>query len=438
MSGLANSAATGTAIRAEGLSKLYPLGERERYSALRDVLGRAATAPWTLLKRAKQETFWALQDVDLEVKHGEVLGLVGRNGAGKTTLLKILSRITKPTRGWAEIYGRVGSLLEIGTGFHPELSGRDNIYLSGAILGMSKKEIAGRFDEIVAFAELEKFLDMQVKHYSSGMYVRLAFAVAAHLETEILLVDEVLAVGDIKFQKKCLNKMGDAARAGRTVVLVSHQMNQIRRLCSRAVWMEGGTVRKDGNTSEVLGAYETAMFTADGKADGAQKKNEGARFLGWSIDGPGGEQSDDRRHLLTTTGRFRVRFRVEVTRPIRNGEHGIALYNAERQLIWGWAVPKLDLEAGIHEFVHEFPALPVRPGSYQWQVTLTDENQLFDSWDCSPEMVVETEQHQHYLDEWNGILNVPATFCHTIAAEQPRGGERETHSQGQPRAVTPE
>ncbi|HEU0368098.1 MAG TPA: ABC transporter ATP-binding protein, partial [Candidatus Acidoferrum sp.] len=208
------------AIRAEGLGKLYELGELERYSALRDSLARAVTKPWTFFRRRKKETFWALQDVSLEVRHGEVLGLIGRNGAGKTTLLKILSRITKPTRGWAEIYGRVGSLLEIGTGFHPELSGRDNIYLSGAILGMSKREIARKFDEIVAFAEIEKFLDMQVKHYSSGMYVRLAFAVAAHLEPEILLVDEVLAVGDIKFQKKCLGKMGDVAKAGRTVVLV--------------------------------------------------------------------------------------------------------------------------------------------------------------------------------------------------------------------------
>src|SRR6185295_5156711 len=163
---------------------------------------------------------------------------------------------TRPARGWAEIYGRVGSLLEIGTGFHPELSGRDNIYLSGAILGMSKREIARKFDEITAFAELEKFLDMQVKHYSSGMYVRLAFAVAAHLEPEILLVDEVLAVGDIKFQKKCLGKMGDVARAGRTVVLVTHQLNQIRRLCGRVFWIDGGRICRDGTAADVVGAYE--------------------------------------------------------------------------------------------------------------------------------------------------------------------------------------
>src|ERR1700746_1504198 len=251
------------AIRAEGLGKRYKIGQRERENALRNVLGSALRAPWKLLHREKKEILWALKDVDLEMKHGEVLGLIGRNGAGKTTLLKILSRITRPTKGWAEIYGRVGSLLEVGTGFHPELSGRDNIYLSGAMLGMKKREIRSKFDEIVAFAELEKFLDTQVKHYSSGMYVRLAFAVAAHLEPEILLVDEVLAVGDIKFQKKCLGKMGDVAKAGRTVILVSHQMNQIRRLCDRTVWVDAGSVRQTGPTAEVVSAYETAMTSPE-------------------------------------------------------------------------------------------------------------------------------------------------------------------------------
>src|SRR6266480_5280255 len=221
----------GIAIRAEGLGKLYRIGQRERENALRNVLGPILRAPWKVLKREKKETFWALKDVDLEVKHGEVLGLIGRNGAGKTTLLKILSRITKPTSGWAEIYGRVGSLLEVGTGFHPELSGRDNTYLSGAILGMSKREIERKFDEIVAFAEVERFIDTQVKHYSSGMYMRLAFAVAAHLEPEILVVDEVLAVGDAAFQKKCLGKMGDVAQQGRTVLFVSHNMAAVRKLC---------------------------------------------------------------------------------------------------------------------------------------------------------------------------------------------------------------
>src|SRR5207245_5309230 len=232
-------------IRAQGLSKRYQIGQLERENALRNVLGPILRAPWKLLKREKKETFWALRNVDLKVKQGEVLGLIGRNGAGKTTLLKILSRITRPTAGWAEIYGRVGSLLEVGTGFHPELSGRDNTYLSGAILGMSKREISSKFDEIVAFAELEKFIDTPVKHYSSGMYVRLAFAVAAHLEPEILFVDEVLAVGDARFQKKCLVKMGDVAKQGRTIIFVSHNVEAVTRLCNRCVLLQQGTVSND-------------------------------------------------------------------------------------------------------------------------------------------------------------------------------------------------
>src|SRR6266850_7750638 len=251
------------AIRAEGLSKRYRIGHRERYSTLRDVLARSLRAPWTLFRPAKNKTCWALKDVSLEVHEAEVLGLIGRNGAGKSTLLKILSRITRPTTGWAEIHGCVGSLLEVGTGFHPELTGRENTFLSGAILGMTRREIISKFDEIVAFAELEKFIDTPVKHYSSGMYVRLAFAVAAHLEPEILLVDEVLAVGDINFQKKCLGKMGDVSKAGRTVVLVSHQLNQIRRLCHRVVWIDDGSVRQDGPTHEVVSAYESAMLSGD-------------------------------------------------------------------------------------------------------------------------------------------------------------------------------
>src|SRR5881392_2776719 len=222
-----------TVIQAEGLSKLYRRGLQVD-DGLRHSLEAFLRSPVAWLRRKKEETFWALKDVSLEVREGEVLGLIGRNGAGKTTLLKILSRITRPTTGWAEIYGRVGSLLEVGTGFHPELTGSENTFLSGAILGMSKKEIARKFDEIVAFAELEKFIDTPVKHYSSGMYVRLAFAVAAYLEPEILLVDEVLAVGDASFQKKCLGQMDRVARReGRTVLFVSHNMAAVSALCTK-------------------------------------------------------------------------------------------------------------------------------------------------------------------------------------------------------------
>src|SRR3989440_1070273 len=221
-----------TVIQAEGLSKLYRRGLQVD-DGLRHQLEAFLRSPVASLRRKKEETFWALKDVSLEVREGEVLGLIGRNGAGKTTLLRILSRITRPTTGWAEIHGRVRSLLEVGTGFHGELTGRENTFLSGSILGMSKREIERKFDEIVAFAEIDEFIDTPVKHYSSGMYVRLAFAVAAHLEPEILIVDEVLAVGDTSFQKKCIGKMGEVARSGRTVLFVSHNMGAVAELCTR-------------------------------------------------------------------------------------------------------------------------------------------------------------------------------------------------------------
>src|SRR6202166_931624 len=232
---------TDIVVRLERIGKQYHIGRKlnGRKSVL-DVVTDALISPfrWAggLLRRVTgatdaDQTIWALRDVSFEIKRGEIVGIIGGNGAGKSTLLKILSRITEPTAGSGEIHGRVGSLLEVGTGFHPELSGRENLFLNGAILGMRKVEIERKFDEIVAFAEIDKFIDTPVKHYSSGMYVRLAFAVAAHLEPEILLVDEVLSVGDINFQKKCLGKMGEVAKGGRTVVLVSHQLNQMRRLC---------------------------------------------------------------------------------------------------------------------------------------------------------------------------------------------------------------
>ncbi len=260
-------------IRCEGLSKQYRIGQRESYKALRDVLTEAATASFRRLRSAVRNgngsesrnskveirncspTFWALDDVTFEVKRGEVLGIIGRNGAGKSTLLKILSRITKPTRGHAEIHGRVASLLEVGTGFHPELTGRENIYLNGAILGMRKTEIERKFDEMVAFAEIEKFIDTPVKRYSSGMYVRLAFAVAAHLEPEILVVDEVLAVGDAAFQKKCLGKMDEAARGGRTVLFVSHNMQAVAQLTERCILLSKGKIAFDGQTTEGIRLY---------------------------------------------------------------------------------------------------------------------------------------------------------------------------------------
>jgi lipopolysaccharide transport system ATP-binding protein len=297
----------------------------------------------------------------------------------------------------------VRSLLEVGTGFHNELTGRENIYLSGSILGMRKREIERKMDEIVAFAEVENFINTPVKHYSSGMYVRLAFAVAAHLEPEILLVDEVLAVGDINFQKKCLGKMGDVAKQGRTIVLVSHQMNQIRRLCQRVLWMDAGKVRSNGPAYDVLAAYESAMYAGD-RSEGLKRESGAkAQFLRWEITHP----TNENRHTLRTLGATTVSFTLELAEPIRNGQCGLALFNAERQLMWARAEQALRFEAGKHVLSHTFPSLPLRPGAYQWQVSVWDEDEMLDLWDCLPEMTIGTDVQQHHLDEWNGILNLP-------------------------------
>lgn len=258
-------------VRAERLSKQYRIGERQKYKALRDILTDAMCAPFRLAasmfagsdrEMLEQATIWALKDVSFEIKQGEVVGVIGRNGAGKSTLLKILSRITEPTAGFVDLHGRVGSLLEVGTGFHPELTGRENIYLNGSIIGMKKREINRKFDEIVSFAEIEQFLDTPIKYYSSGMHMRLAFSVAAHLEPEILLVDEVLAVGDAAFQKKCLGKMGSVAREGRTVVFVSHNMAVVQSLCQRCFLFEKGQMALSGNPLECVDRYLSESFLA--------------------------------------------------------------------------------------------------------------------------------------------------------------------------------
>ncbi len=267
-----------TAINIENLSKKYVIGhqKRERYTALRDVMMHKLRGIRERLRHplspnreeVETEEFWALKDINLEIKRGDRVGIIGRNGAGKSTLLKILSRITEPTKGRVHIYGRVASLLEVGTGFHPELTGRENIYLNGAILGMSRAEIKRKFDEIVDFSGVEKFLDTPVKRYSSGMYVRLAFAVAAHLEPEILVVDEVLAVGDAQFQKKCLGKMEAVGNEGRTVLFVSHNMGAISQLCSTCAWIDRGQTRMVGSTAEVVNSYlKAGSFGMGGVAE---------------------------------------------------------------------------------------------------------------------------------------------------------------------------
>jgi len=398
-------------IKVENLGKSYQIRHKqERYTALRDVLADGAkNAGRTLLGRNQgrapetREEFWALNDVSFEVKQGERLGIIGRNGAGKSTLLKVLSRITQPTRGEVRLRGRVASLLEVGTGFHPELTGRENIYLNGAILGMTREEIRRKFDEIVAFAEVEKFLDTPVKRYSSGMYVRLAFAVAAHLEPEILIVDEVLAVGDASFQKKSVSRMEAAGQGGRTVVFVSHQMNQIRRLCDTVIWLDEGQVRAIGSTPQIVGAYETSYSKLpDNELDQDTFFGAKAKFLSWEIVGSNGHPSHDLTTLEATT----IRFTLRTFDTVENGLQGIALYNSDNELLWGTAIHGITLHAGIHQIDYEMEILPLVPGPYHWLTSLYEGNQLIDLWNGMPEMLVSTAPLSQAREDWAGVLNL--------------------------------
>jgi lipopolysaccharide transport system ATP-binding protein len=360
------------AIRTSGLAKRYKIGggPRARYSTLRESLVNAVRR-----SPADDSTIlWALRDLSIEVANGEVVGLIGHNGAGKTTLLKILSRITEPTHGWAEVSGRVGSLLEVGTGFHPELTGRENIYLNGAILGMRHAEIARRFDEIVEFAEMQRFLDTPVKRYSSGMSVRLAFAVAAHLETEVLLVDEVLAVGDAAFQKKSLGKMGEVAQQGRTVVFVSHNLAVIHALCHRGILLENGSVVADAPTAAAIDQYLRSLERAASRdlLERTDRDSRGWRetlIRGVEIRDLAGGQAD-----MVVGGRP-VRLTVHVTEVLSGMECRVTLLDN-----LGHPVMTLDTELGAPSDVRDpalgpriecdIVSLPLVPGRYRIDVLL--------------------------------------------------------------------
>jgi lipopolysaccharide transport system ATP-binding protein len=371
-----------TVISVESLSKCYLVGHKsagqgyKRYAALRDVIGQEArniARNVVNIVRGRQavlgdqvEEFWALKDVSFEVKRGEVLGIIGRNGAGKSTLLKILSRITEPTRGRVLLRGRVASLLEVGTGFHPELTGRENIYLNGAILGMTRAEIRRKFDEIVVFAEVEKFLDTPVKRYSSGMYVRLAFAVAAHLEPEILVVDEVLAVGDAEFQNKCIGKMNSVATVeGRTVLFVSHNMAVVQHLCQRAILLKNGSMASDDTPQTAISQY-LSDAVAGGRVelqDWADRITSGeARITELELNGGGTGTA------ILFGGKLNIRIRARLSTPLSNPVFGVIIHDAA-------GVPISNVES-IHDGLYtgtmsdevlveaHFPKLSLYPGTY--------------------------------------------------------------------------
>jgi lipopolysaccharide transport system ATP-binding protein len=364
-------------IRTDNLSKLYRIGEHQGgYKTLRETIVNTISSPFRHLSRNPQTSdltpqldhIWALKDISLEVKRGEVAGIIGRNGAGKTTLLKILSRITEPTEGLAEIRGRVGSLLEVGTGFHPELTGRENIYLNGAILGMKKAEMDRKFDEIVAFAEIEMFMDTPVKRYSSGMYIRLAFAVAAHLEPEILLVDEVLAVGDVAFQKKCLGKMGEVSTEGRTVLFVSHNMGAITHLCRKAIWLDQGRIRLDGECTGVVEAYlSSGMPSTDNWVRPLNLTTAHAvELLAASVH----YGNDNRIRIANFDRPFEIRVEYEVKEPIRDLAISLSIVDAQGNTIFTtWDIDSTDWRGrirhpGVYRSICELPGSLLRPGRY--------------------------------------------------------------------------
>jgi lipopolysaccharide transport system ATP-binding protein len=359
------------AIRCEHLSKQYRIGSPDSYKTLRDAISTTALAPFRRLKNNSQNghnKIWALNDVSFRINRGEVVGIIGLNGAGKSTLLKILSRITAPTRGLAEIHGRVGSLLEVGTGFHPELTGRENVYLNGAILGMRKAEIDRKFDEIVAFAEVETFLDTPVKRYSSGMYVRLAFGVAAHLETEVLLVDEVLAVGDAQFQKKCFEKMRDIGIQGRTILFVSHNMSAVRSICKQALIIDKGRVVAQGEIDQTVDRYLAEVSST-------QSGDEVVETNTFSVKSV--EINSSTGPVIKTFDPVEVRVRFVPKSEIQDPGLYVSILTMDSRRLTGLDlkdfVTSAALPAGeVAELGFTIESLPLMPGMYQIEIHLKD------------------------------------------------------------------
>ena len=412
----------------EGVSKRYRVRSQADRRVFSESLGEALSSPVRRLRRwwrgdlARDETFWALKDVGFEVRAGEVLGVIGKNGAGKSTLLKVLSRITEPTEGRIEIRGRVASLLEVGTGFHPELSGRENVYLNGTILGMRKREIDRKFDEIIAFAEVDRFIDTPVKRYSSGMYVRLAFAVAAHLDPEILFVDEVLSVGDSDFQKKCLGKMDDIAQQGRTVLFVSHNMGSIQRLCSRAVLLEGGRLTAQGEVSRVVAGY---LAGASRQRYVAPRRADRAQFIAAEVRG----HAERGLSLALTTDPITVSMRYSLPHPTPGLSVGIGVLSASGVPLFTTNVRdvELPLPSAPDDYTVEavIPPNSLLAGEYLISLCLFRELEILD-WQ-EPALTLTVESGPSRLYAYNstrkGFVHVD---CHWRLADAKRQVASET------------
>ncbi len=411
-------------LEIRGVSKEYKLGGRRirRAENLRELLERAASAPFRAFKSSKSGpmpkdllyTFWALKDIDFNINEGDILGIIGRNGAGKSTLLKILSRITSPTEGTVTVRGRLASLLEVGTGFHPELTGRENIFLNGAILGMRKTEIVRRFDEIVAFAEVDKFLDTPVKHYSSGMYVRLAFAVAAHLDPELLVVDEVLAVGDLAFQKKCLGKMSEVSRGGRTVLFVSHNMAAIENLCTRGIVLHQGKLCFDGGSKEAIQFYLNSLSFQG--SNGHVVELDGARDRR-SVVGPllrriefFGENEQPLTEGLPIGSRLKVRVHFDLPDATTRFNVGLGFNNNFGQRIFTahsvFEPNRWEKDcSGRQVLTCEIPSFTLMPGEYGVKIWLDLKGSEADAIeDAAKVRVIESDFYGTGRVPWNGAL----------------------------------
>jgi lipopolysaccharide transport system ATP-binding protein len=421
--------------RIRDISKAYQLGSGARgyTGTLRDAIAATVRNPLSLVRRnghAKSTTLWALRDVSFDVERGEVIGIVGRNGAGKSTLLKILSRITQPTSGQIELYGQVSSLLEVGTGFHPELSGRENIFLNGAMLGMRKAEIQKKLDDIIAFAELEEFMDTPVKRYSSGMYVRLAFAVAAHLEPEILIVDEVLAVGDGAFQKKCLGKMNDHANRGRTVFFVSHNMAAVATLCNRGLLIEQGHLKKDGDIGEVIASYQSTVYPAvEQQRDLADIERYGsgrAKFKSVSL-----HLNDPQASFLYTGQDLKIAVEIVAESRIEHANVAVIIYDQTGyRLIDANTALKgrfLDLEPGQHAHVEfQLHELLLKPGTYMLGLWL-GRGHVIDGITYATAFSVEADpQTIKHVETFPGIYQCRYSYTMEVAEEN-RLNKSSTH-----------
>jgi lipopolysaccharide transport system ATP-binding protein len=406
-------------IDAENISKRFFLGERNQRAFFEDVAAKSMRGFRRLLRprgeiseKVSKRDFWALRDVSFRIFQGQTLGIIGENGAGKSTLLKILSRITQPSTGTVKVYGRLASLLEVGTGFHPEFSGRDNIYLNGTMLGLSRKEVRKRFDQIVEFSGLEQFINVPVKNYSSGMYVRLAFSVAAHLNPEIVILDEVLAVGDAVFQKKCFDRMEEIINEGHAAILVSHGMGNVRRMSQVCMWLSHGRVQMFGPTHEVVAQYEK-QTTHDvvshyekqtAHAHETSQSEPIARLEDWRVDS---KLSTDTHTIGSGYAPLVFRFQIGLRMPVPNGKITVSLADVQGLVLYTHAVELRQQSAGKIRVGLELPLLPLKPGEYILSCTISDGIHPVAFLRATPELTVQEEENAA-RSGYHGILNLPA------------------------------